>query len=123
MRLARTSEAPSTPSRAIVSRQGRWKLELADRSFNKLTFRLSSGEEAHYITCNYGLRTPGNETITVDGKTAVSKYTIAGEHPLSVLASEIGSDVTIAVRARVNFARAPKSIILKVGDQILTYEP
>ena len=123
MRLARTSEAPSTPSRATVARQGRWKLELADRSFNKLTFRLSSGEEAHYITYNYGLRTPGNETIKVDGRTVVSKYTIAGEHPLSALASEIGSDVTITVRARVNFARAPKSIILKVGDQILTYEP
>jgi hypothetical protein len=122
MRLARTSEAPSTPSRATVARQGRWKLELADRSFNKLTFRLSSGEETHYITYNYGLRTPGNETITVDGKTAISKYTIAGEHPLSALASEIGSDVTITVRARVNFARAPKSIVLKVGDQILTYE-
>jgi hypothetical protein len=122
MELGRSAEAPRTSSRATVAQQGRWKLELADRSFNKLTFRLSSGGEVHYITYNYGLRTPGLETITVDGKKAISKYTIAGEYPLSALASEVGSDVTITVRARVNFARAPKSIILKVGDQILTYE-
>ena len=123
MELSRTAEAPRTSSRATVAQQGRWKLELEDHSFSKLTFRLSSGGEVHYITYNYGLRTPGLETITVDGKKAISKYTIAGEYPLSVLASEVGSDVTITVRARINFARAPKSIILKVGNQVLTYEP
>ena len=123
MELSRTAEAPRTSSRATVAQQGRWKLELEDHSFSKLTFRLSSGGEVHYITYNYGLRTPGLETITMDGKKAIPKYTIAGEYPLSVLASEVGSDVTITVRARINFARAPKSIILKVGNQVLTYEP
>ncbi len=120
--LGRTGDVPKTPSRASVTQQGRWNLELEDRSFNKLTLRLSSGGEVHYITYNYGIRAP-LETITVDGEKALSKYIIAGEYPLSELASKLGTDVTITVSARINFAHAPKSIILKVGTQILRYEP
>lgn len=115
----RSAAAQKTSSRAAASRPGRWQLELVARSFNKVTLRLSSGGEAHLITFSYGVALA--ETIKVDGKTAVTRYIVNdGEYPLSALSSAVGSDVTISVKRRLAYGL--KSIGLKVGDQILTYE-
>jgi TIR domain len=98
---------------ASAARHRRWKLELVEAKWGKLSVRLSSGGEAHYITWNYptSLRA---ETIMVDDQTVFKHIRSKQEYHLVGLSSIIGSNVTvIPLRGR--------GIDVRVGEQILSY--
>jgi hypothetical protein len=103
-----------------VTEQEKWQLQLVtDERFMK-TFRVSSGTEAYQITVKYGAIT---ESIAVDGKPVVRARSLNGtEYPLTELSSKLGCAVSIIVRQKVLRLSEMKTLILKIGNQILTYE-
>ena len=117
---SRSAEAPKTASPEFCTEQGKWQLELVtDERFRK-TFRLSSGTEAYQITIKYGVII---ESIAVDGKPVVRAKSLNGtEYPLTELSSKLGCAVTIIVRQKIFRLVEMKTLVLKIGDQVLTYK-
>lgn len=102
----------NTPSRAIASQPGRWKLETVETKWGGCSVRLISGGEAHYITWNFP--TLGAETIVVDGQTVHKGIRSKQVYPLPALTAIIGSEVTVTpLRGR--------GLDVRVGDQILRF--
>lgn len=115
-----SAKASEKPAPAPVVQNRTWDLDLVDRSFNKLIFCLSSGQESHIITFRYGLvRT---ETITVDGETDVSDgLSIKGEHTLDTLSAKLNCPVTVTVTRTKEVGIGVKSFVLRIGSQTLVY--
>lgn len=105
--------------RGFVTGRGRWNLELVADEGRKKTFRLSSDREAHDISVRTGL---AYWEIGVDGIAVVNAtgQDLLKEIPLRGLSSKLRSDVYIMVNRRGSFR--VKSIVLTVGDQVLTCE-
>jgi hypothetical protein len=100
--------------------QGNWRLELVTDGRYRKTFGLSSGTESHQITVKYGLIL---ESIEVDGKPVVRTDHLHGnEYPLTELSRQLGCAVTISVRQKNLRWIEMETVVLKVGNQILTYE-
>ena len=105
------------PDRAA---QGNWQLDLVADGRRRKTFRLSSGTESHQITVKFGLIA---ESIEIDGKRVVRTDHLHGnEFPLTELSRQLGCAVTISVRQKNLRWMQMETLILKVGNQILTYE-
>jgi hypothetical protein len=121
----RSGETPKIAARGAVAQQGRWRLELLADEPKKKTFRLSSGREIHDITLKYSSFVRG--AIEVDGQVVKRPTGLKSMQPFSLtaLSSALGSDVTIQyadtwtspMHARLTL------FILKIGDEILKYEP
>ena len=100
--------------------QGNWQLDLMTDERYQKTFRLSSGTESHQITVKFGLIA---ESIEIDGKRVVRTDHLHGnEFPLTELSRQLGCAVTISVRQKNLRWMQMETLILKVGNQILTYE-
>ena len=92
---------------------------MTDERYQK-TFRLSSGTESHQITVNYGLI---RQSIEVDRKPVVRTDFLHGtEYPLTELSRQLGCAVTITARQKNLRWLEMETLVLKVGNQILTYE-
>jgi hypothetical protein len=79
---------------------------------------LSSGSETYEIAVRFPI--VASATIKVDGERVSKGWEIAGRtYHLSSLSSKLGSDVTIQVN--MTSERAVRSLILKIGDQVLKY--
>ena len=100
--------------------QGNWRLDLVADGRQRKTFRLSSGTESHQITVNYGLI---RQSIEVDRKPVVRTDFLHGtEYPLTELSRQLGCAVTITARQKNLRWLEMETLVLKVGNQILTYE-
>lgn len=116
-RTARTPEAVAPDSAAA---QGNWQLDLVTDGRYRKTFRLSSGAESHQITVKFSLI---RDSIEVDGKQVVRAEGLHGhEYPLTELGQRLGRAVTITVRLKNLRLMQMETLVLKVGNQILTYE-
>jgi hypothetical protein len=134
----RSAETPKPASQGKVVQRDGWQLGLLDDKSFKKTFRLSSGKEVHDITVKFGAIKGG---IDVDGQPEVTIYVGKSMRPyhLKALSSAIGSDVTIQLTSTWDQNKTAPSVgdamrpflkrpvvtlvILKIGDQVLRYEP
>jgi len=100
--------------------QGNWRLDLVADERRRKTFRLSSGTESHQITVNYGVI---RQSIEVDRKPVVRTDFLHGkEYPLTELSRQLGCAVTITARQKNLRWLEMETLVVKVGNQILTYE-
>jgi hypothetical protein len=100
--------------------QGNWQLDLVTDERYRKTFRLSSGTESHQITVKFSLIV---DSIEVDGKRVVRADHLHGnEYPLTELSRQLGCAVTISVRLKNLRWIQMETLVLKVGNQILTYQ-
>jgi hypothetical protein len=107
----------SNPSAPVAQRQ-EWRLELVKDEGATKTFHLSSGRTVHEILIHIGW----TDVIEVDGDPVIEDLGITGKvYPLNVLSSSIGSDVTIRVDRGTWATLRIKSVLLKIGPQVLRY--
>jgi TIR domain len=117
---SRSAEVPKTASADRVAGQGKWQLKLVTDGRFRKTFHVSSDTEAHQITVKYGIIF---ESIAVDGKPVVRTISLnATEYPLTELSSKLGCAVTITVGQKFLRLVQMDALILKIGNQVLTYE-
>ncbi len=121
-RSGRSAGAPKAASRDSASGQEKWQLKLvAGGRFRKI-FRLSKGEiMAYQIIVKTGMV---RDSIEVSGETVVRALHLHGnEYPLTWLSSQLGRDVTITIWQKNVQWNEIDRLVLKIGDQVLTYEP
>jgi hypothetical protein len=114
----RPAETPKAVPRAPVIQQGKWQLELLTSKGSEYTFRLWSDQETYAIALNIGL--PGG--LYADGERIGGGWKAWGinegqEYRAGSLSSKLGYDVTFKVWGFIKL----KSLTVKIGDQVLTY--
>jgi TIR domain len=115
-----TVQTPNAVAPDSAAAPGNWQLDLVTDERYRKTFRLSSGAESHQITVKYGLI---RESIEVDGKQVVRvEHLHRNEYPLTELSQRLGCAVTITVIQKNFRWLEMETLVLKVGNQILTHE-
>lgn len=100
---------------------GGWRLEMLADEGAKKRFRFSSDRETHNITIQLVSR--GMDVIEVDGIREVADGQIRDKtFFLRNLSSSIGSDATIEVKTGIYAWGRIKTLTLKIGDHVLTYD-
>lgn len=95
-----------------------WQLELVKDEGATKTFRLSSANIVHEILIHIGW----NDVIEIDGDPVIEQMGIDGnEYPLEALSQSIGSDVSIRVDTGTWATLRIKSVLLRIGPQVLKY--
>jgi hypothetical protein len=100
--------------------QEKWRLELLADVGARKVFRLASGREVHEIII--ALNKWKSDAIYVDGERVARQYDIGGKiFFLNTLSSKLDSDVNIRVSRGGDNLNEVKSLVIRVGDQVLTF--